>query len=282
MMDIVRKALKLVIPAGARNAYRLVEAHRSAHGRYPRLLRPRTFSEKVCHRLMFDRRPILTQLADKYGSRAYIEERLGSEKLPRLYHVTQEPATIPWETLPSRYVIKGTHGSGWVKLVTGSIDRVATERLCSEWLQQNYYWMHREWPYRNIVPRIMIEEFLDDGSGGVPADYKLFVFNGEPAIIQVDASRFTGHTRAFYDLEWKRLPVTLTYPAIPGEIPPPVHLHEMIEAAAELARGMDFLRVDLYDLPTRFYAGELTTTPGGGLEVFKPMDFDEALGKRWR
>jgi TupA-like ATPgrasp len=281
-MGIVKKALREMTPPALRDVYYLAQRHRQVHGRYPRLLRPCTFSEKVCHRLMFDRRAVLTQFADKYGARAYIESRLGSGVLPRLYHVTSDPASIPWDSLPHRYVVKATHGSGWIRIISGAVDREDLARVCSQWLRTNYYSVNREWPYKNISPRILVEEFVDDGGGGIPLDFKFFAFGGEPGIIQVDASRFTGHTRAFYDPEWTRVPVTLRHPPIPNEVPRPIHLGQMIKAAVELSRGMDFLRVDLYDTPQQFYVGELTTAPGAGLEVFNPKDFDEHLGKLWR
>lgn len=280
-MKVVRNVLKRILPESVRDVYRIAEAHRMAHGQWPHLLRPRTFSDKLCRRLMFDRRPVLTQIADKYAARAYIEERLGSGVLPRLYHVTRDPATIPWDTLPRKYVVKATHGSGWNKLVTGDVDREAMTRQCSQWLRQSYYAKYREWPYKDICPRILIEEFLDDGRGGVPADFKFFVFGGEPAVIQVDLGRFSAHTRAFYDLSWQRLPITLKYPPTPNEVPRPPHLAEMIAGAAKLGRGINFLRVDLYDLPGQFFVGELTTVPEAGREEFKPREFAEALGKRW-
>lgn len=280
-MRAVKNLLRRALPEAALDVYSLAQAHKAAHGRYPRLLRPRTFSDKLCSRLMFDRRPILTQLADKYGARAYIEERLGTAVLPRLYHVGQDPAAIPWDDLPPRYVLKATHASGWIKLVTGAVDREATLRLCSQWLRQSYYPVNREWPYKHIPPRILIEEFLDDGSGSSPPDFKFFVFDGRPAIIQVDAARFTSHTRSFYDLEWQRQPVTLRWPPVPYEVPRPRHLAQMIEAAVALGRGMDFVRVDLYDTPRQFYVGEITTTPEAGRGVFTPVDFDERLGRLW-
>jgi len=282
-MGVIKSALKRALPEQVLDIHRLADAHRTAHGRFPRILRPRTFSERVFRRLMFDRRPILTQFADKYGARAYIEERLGSVVLPRLYHVTEDPATIPWESLPSRYVVKATHGSGWIRLVEdGGADRAAITQACSQWLRRNFYPVHREWPYKNIPPRIIIEEFLDDGSGGVPLDFKFFVFHGVPRLIQVDATRFSGHTRSLYDLGWNRLPVTLRFPPVPHEVPRPVHLEQMIAAAAELGRGIDFLRVDLYDTPRQFYVGELTTAPGAGREAFDPPEFDRELGRFWR
>src|SRR5690242_16973986 len=82
-----------------------IRAHRAAHGAYPRWLRPRTFNERILRRKVFDRRPILTQLTDKYAVRDYVAERLGAEILPKLYCVTSEPAAIPFADLPERFVV---------------------------------------------------------------------------------------------------------------------------------------------------------------------------------
>jgi TupA-like ATPgrasp len=95
-----------------------IRHHRRKHGQFPRLLRPQTFNEKVLHRMLFDRRPILSQVADKAGVRAFVEERLGRSLLPECYHLTADVETIPFDELPDSFVVKPTHGSGWVEIVT--------------------------------------------------------------------------------------------------------------------------------------------------------------------
>ena len=235
----------------------------------------------IARRRMFDRRPILTQFADKCSAREYIAQRLGPRVLPRRLHVATDPQAIPWDELPQRYVVKATHGSGWVRIVDGPADSADLTRLCSEWLSKSYYRMMREWPYKNIQPRIIIEEFIDDGNGQAPTDYKFFVFHGKPRFVQVDASRFTGHTRSLYDLSWKRLGFTMGYPPIPHDVPRPAHLTEMAEAAGRLADDVDFLRIDFYDTKRQFYVGEITTTPGAGLDRFSPPIANAQVGAFW-
>src|ERR1700721_3342342 len=87
---------------------------RRAHGLFPRIFRPVTFSEKVLHRNLFERCDEFKQIADKAAVRSYVERRLGPEMLPNLYHLTANPDTIPFDDFPPRYVVKPTHGSGWV------------------------------------------------------------------------------------------------------------------------------------------------------------------------
>ena len=45
-------------------------------GYTPNLSSPNTFNEKVLHRMLFDRRPILTTFADKLAVRDYVKQKL--------------------------------------------------------------------------------------------------------------------------------------------------------------------------------------------------------------
>jgi hypothetical protein len=262
----------------------LVLRHWKTHREFPNLISPRTFNEKVLHRILFDRRELLTQVTDKFAMRSYVEPCLGAQILPKLYCVTTDPDTIPFDQLPEKFVVKATHGSGWVKIVMdkASLDRPALIITCHGWLRQNYYHNWREWAYKPIEPRIILEQFIDDGTGAIPNDYKLFVFGGTVEMIQVDANRFTGHRRRLYSPAWEKLPVLLKHDDISGNIAKPVHLGEMIAAAETLGRDLDFIRADFYDTPGRLYLGELTATPGCGLERFRPKEFDRYLGRRWK
>ena len=120
---------------------------------------------KVLHRILFDRRAVLTQVADKAAVRDYVEARLGRQLLPERYYITIDPDTIPFDKLPDRFVVKRTHGSGWVQIVTdkSTLDRATLIETCRGWLRQSYYEATREWVYKNIEPRIIVEQFIDDG-----------------------------------------------------------------------------------------------------------------------
>jgi hypothetical protein len=251
---------------------------------FPRLIRPRTFNEKVRHRILFDRRAVLTQLADKAAVRDYVEARLGRRLLPERYYITIDPDTIPFDKLPDRFVVKPTHGSGWIQIVTdkSTLDRATLIETCRGWLRQSYYEATHEWVYKNIEPRIIVEQFIDDGTGNTPNDYKFFVFDGAVEMIQVDTARFSDHRRRLYTPTWEKLSVRSDYDDISGEVPRPRHLQQMIAAAEGLGRGLDFIRVDLYDTPDRVFFGELTTTPEGGWGRFRPDEFDHHLGRRWK
>ena len=156
--------------------------------------------------MIFDRRPIFTELADKAAVRTRVLQRLGPDILPKLYHLTTWPADIPFDTLPDRFVVKPTHGSGWVWIVMdkAGLDRDALVRTCNDWLGRNYYDLTRERHYQLITPRILIEEFVGDSRTAPPDDYKLLVFNGVVKVIQLDRGRFGDHRRRLFTPAWER------------------------------------------------------------------------------
>jgi hypothetical protein len=284
-MRQVRKLAKQILPDPMVDFIAAVEGHMRRHGAFPRLRRPQTFSEKIAHRKIFDRRPLLTLCADKYAVRDFVASRLGPDVLAELYYVTKNPAEIPFATLPDKFVIKPTHGSGWGYIVTdkSQIDVAKLMQECRAWLSQSFYEIGREWPYKNIEPRIIIEEYVDDGGGNkAPTDYKFFVFDGKVALIQVDIERFATHRRGLYDRNWNQVDVRVEYPPLDAAAPRPKHLVELIRAAETVCKGIDFIRADFYDTERKIYFGELTTTPESGLAVFDPATFDSYLGGLWR
>jgi hypothetical protein len=257
----------------------LIYRYRKAHGAFPNLIFPATFNEKILYRILFDRRPVLRQFADKAAVRSYVESRLGPQVLPRLYHLTIRPDTIPFDELPDRFVVKPTHGCGWVQLITdkSALDRGALIDICTRWLNQSYYEITREWVYKDIEPQIMVQEFIDDGSGAAPNDYRLFVFGGTVELIQVDIGPLTTDWIRLYTPAWEKLA-----PELGGDVPRPAHLAEMIEAAKTLCGNLDFVRVDFYDTAERLYFGELTTSPECAMGRFLLKGLDRYLGRRWK
>ncbi len=279
-MRWIRARLRRSLPDWTIAVFHYARVHRSI----PNLVRPKTFNEKVLRRIVLERGSWMTMAADKYRVRDYVRERVGADLLPSLYWVTTEPQTIPFDSLPDRFVVKPTHGSGWVRIVRdkSSLDRAELVRTCTGWLAQSYYEMTREWIYRDITPRILVEECIDDGNGTAPNDYKLFVFGGRVAFILVTMGRFDARAHLLVDRHWNAVDVTFAYSTARRHVPPPPHLVQMIAASEALARGTDFVRVDFYDTERKLFFGELTPTPGCGLDRFDPPSFDRTLGALWR
>lgn len=252
-------------------------------GSYPNILFPKTFNEKVQVRKVFDRRPFSTLWADKYAVRHYVTDKIGPDVLPALLHVTSDPADIPFERLPKQYVVTANHGSSWLRLIRDgdSVDRSELIAQCMSWLSRNYFDISKEWQYKNIRPRILIEEFLDRGDGNPPHDYRFFVFDGSAKFIQVDVDSHTHHTRAFYDTLWNRMDCRRGDFDSAEDLPRPDKLDLMINYAQKLSNNIDFIRVDLYEVRGKVYFGELTFNPGGGVVKFSPPSWDRIFGDFW-
>jgi hypothetical protein len=260
----------------------LFRRYRKMHGVFPNLLWPGTLNEKILYRILFDRRPILRRLADKAAVRPYVEARLGPGALPKLYWLGKRPGEIPFAALPERFVVKPTHGSGWVRIVRdkATLDRRALVAQCERWLQQSYYEITREWVYRGIAPEILVEELIEDGnSGPVPNDYRLFVFGRAGVqLIEVNVGHLARGRVRLYTRQWEKL---APEPGN-GDVPRPAHLDGMVAAARDLCGDLDFIRADFYDTPVQFYFAEITTSPECGMGRFILKGLDRRLGKCWQ
>ena len=243
---------------------------------------PQTFNEKLQWLKLHDRRPLYTQLVDKYGVRSYIAETIGEAYLiPLVGGPWNSVDEIDFDALPEQFVLKCTHDSGGVVICPdkGRLSVRGTREKLHSSLRRNYFWSGREWPYRNVKPRIIAEKYMVDESGTELKDYKVFCFQGVPRTIQVDFDRFHNHRRNLYSPEWKNLGYTSCYPTDPSvEIPKPVCLDKMLALAAELSKGIPHLRTDFYVINSQIFFGELTLYHGSGLEIFDPPEWDRRLG----
>jgi len=257
----------------------LARLYRAQFGRLPDLDQPRGFNEKIVFKILNDRRPYLTLFSDKLRVRDYVRRTAPMLFLPTLHWWSDRAEDLPYETLPEKFVLKANHGSGWNCLVQdkSTVRRRDLIRLGRTWLKSDFTLVGREWAYQNIRRALYAEQMLQDAGRSTPADYKLFVFGGKVRIIQVDHDRFTRHTQLLYDERWNRIDGTVA--AAAGEpIERPVSLPAMIEAATLLSAGVDFVRVDLYEIDGKAYFGELTSSPNKGLSPFRPPSLDLVLG----
>jgi hypothetical protein len=281
----VWRAAEVVLPEFAIIAAANILRYTTRFGKRPNLRNPTTFNEKVLHRIIFDRDPVWARLQDKYAVRDYVRAKIGDHVLTRLHWMTTTPSDIPFDDLPVRFIVKPTHGSGWSRRVTNKaqIDRRELIETCESWLRQNYYSIEREWVYKHIKPRILVEEYLSDHSGLDPIRYKIYVFHGRARVVHVGVGT-PGHSRhGFYGRDWRKLPAHFVgIPEVESNLRRPPHLDDMLRYAETLADGFDFIRVDLYDTADRVCFGELTVTPGGGACVFSSWEFDRDLGAMWQ
>ncbi|HEX7329456.1 MAG TPA: ATP-grasp fold amidoligase family protein [Casimicrobiaceae bacterium] len=231
-------------------------------------------------KILTDRRPYLTLFADKLRSRAWARARAPALAFPALYWWSEHADEIPFDELPRSFALKANHGSGFNLLVAdkGSVSRNALVSLGRQWLRSDFTRVGREWAYRNVRRTIYAEELLPGSDAAPPLDYKLFLFGGRLRVIQVDEGRGARHTQSLYDEHWTFFEGTVA--ATQGRPrPPPASLATMVEAAEALSAGVDFVRVDFYDVDGRALFGELTNYPNKGISRFQPPALDMLLGE---
>ncbi|WP_102348319.1 ATP-grasp fold amidoligase family protein [Bacillus sp. Marseille-P3661] len=255
--------------------------YRYSTGKKLNLSSPIAFNEKLQWLKLYDRRPEYTNYVDKFNVRSYIKGTIGEEYLIPIHDVYESVDEIDWDKLPSSFVLKCTHGSG-SNIICKDKKKLNIEEAkykLEKWMKRNWFWYGREWPYKNVKPKIVCEKFMVDESGKELKDYKFFCFNGEPKIIQVDYNRFNGHKRNLYDTEWNYIPASIKYPTDENTIiKKPESLEKMISLARVLSKGYPHVRIDFYLINEKIYFGEMTFHHGSGFEKFEPESLGEKMG----
>lgn len=242
---------------------------------------PQTFNEKLQWLKLNDRREEYRLYVDKYEVKRYIAETIGDEHVIPTLGVWDAADRIDFDKLPDQFVLKCVHGSGCnimckdkktlnIHEVRGKLDK---------WMRRNWFWLGREWPYKEIKPRIIAEPYLDDGTGQLK-DYKFFCFDGIVKCFKVDFDRDTIHKANYFTPAGDLLEFgeEICPPDFNRKIALPSSLADMIQIAEKLSKGIPFVRVDLYDVKGQILFGELTLYPAAGIGTFTDRKWDYTLG----
>ena len=250
-------------------------------GFYPNLKNPQTFNEKLQWLKLYDRTPLHTICADKFKVREYVKNKIGEQYLIPLAFETKKVSDLTAEKLPDYpLIIKANHDSSGGIIIRDKNEHNFKEiqQKLKKLLTRNYYYYHKEWQYKDIEPRVVVEKLLIAEDGGIPYDYKIHCFNGKPKFIQVDVDRMISHKRVLYTTDWEKMDVQYLYPIGP-DVQKPTELEAMLKIAAKLSEDFHFARIDLYTVNQDIYFGEITFTPESGYGFFKPNSFDLEAGK---
>lgn len=260
--------------------YRLIVGHRL------NLNNPQTFSEKLQWLKLYDRKPEYTKMVDKYAVKDYVASIIGKEYIIPILGVWDRPEDIEWDILPEKFVLKTTHGGGSTGVVIcknkSTFDRQRAISRLKDSLKQDIYRTLKEWPYKNVPKRIIAEKYIEPSANikDIP-DFKWYCFNGEPKYCQVIQDRTTKETIDFFDSNWMHQEfIGLSSLAEHAAVIPsrPSNLETQIRIASELAKGLPFSRIDLYETGDHTFFGEITVYPASGLGSFRPDQYDKILG----
>lgn len=267
--------------------------------------RPKTFNEKLQWLKLYDRRPEYTIMVDKYKVREYIKGKIGEEYLIPLVGVWDKVEDINFDKLPNQFVLKCTHDSGGLCICRdkNTFDVKQCKNYLDNRLTHNYYKQWREWPYKNVTPKIIAEQYIDVTSnvpfmrdGSISAeelqceqgllDYKFMCFSGcvqalflDIGVVKGSSKHAENYYRNIYDREFNLLPVKETRDNYPLRIKKPDNFNQMVEIAENLSKGIPHVRVDLYNINGKIFFGEFTFYHGAGLSnLFIPEKWDKIFG----
>lgn len=245
---------------------------------------PRTFCEKLQWLKLYDRRPIYTTMVDKIEAKKYVASIIGEEYIIPTIAVWNTVDEIDWNILPNQFVMKCSHDSGGIIVCTdkSKLDIKRTIKIMKKDLKRYFFWQNREWPYKYVKPRILVEKYMEDNKTGELRDYKFFCFDGVVKALFVASERQKKGVETkfdFFDDEYNHLPIINGHPNAIFVPEKPSRFEDMKVLASKLSKGFPHLRVDLYEMNGKIYFGELTFFHWSGMVPFEPLEWDYKFGE---
>ncbi len=242
---------------------------------------PRTFNEKLQWLKLNDRKSMYTTMVDKYEVKNYIRSIIGEEHIIPTLGVWNNFKEIDFDKLPNQFVLKCTHDSGGLVICRNKtqLNTQKAEKKINRSMGINYFWQGREWPYKNVTPRIIAEKYMKDNAADNLPVYKVFNFSGVPTLIQaIQDDKTENESIDYFDIEWNKLDIKQNFPNSKKVLDRPLKYDIMLDMAAELSKGFPFLRTDFYCINGDIYFSEFTFYSDSGLVRFFPEEWDRKLG----
>ena len=281
VMTLIKKSLRFLPDKAYIKLY-----YRFRVGRKLNIKNPTTLNEKLQWMKFNYRFPLQSIVSDKLLVRDYVADKIGEEFLIPLIGTWEKFDDIDFKKLPNKFVLKCNHDSGGLVVCTdkNNLNYKKSRKKIEKSLNSNFFYIGREYQYKNIKPMIICEQFISD-CGKVPMDYKIYCFNGKPDVILVCRDRFSKNTHRasylFFDQNWRFLPLDKGDDEIEEvDIPKPKNLDKMIEIARELSKDFLFARIDLYNIDGKIYFGEITLSPNSGFDPDIKYETDLMFGEK--
>lgn len=256
--------------------------YRLKMGRRLDLNNPQRYTEKIQWLKLYDHRPIYTTIVDKFEVKKYVANIIGEQYIIPTIGIWDNPESIEWNTLPNKFVLKTTNGGGGAGVIVckdkSKLDIHQAIIKLNNSLRFNIYGHLREWPYRNVFPQIIAEQYMEDESGEL-RDYKFYCFSGEPKVMLLASNRFSDHNFNYYDMQFNPLPIHSALGSKSEiDFEKPEAFEDMIELSRRLSEGYAHVRVDLYYVNHKIYFGELTLYDSSGYDNLSSDDEDLRWG----
>lgn len=241
---------------------------------------PTTFNQKIQWLKLFYVTPEMEECVDKYRFKGYVEREFGKEFVVPYYGAYDNENDIDFTSLPSRYVLKSNLQSDARHIIVvkdkKDIDLDLLKTVLSQWLLPKHNLINSYClAYRNAVPKIIVEEYLDSEEG--ISDYKLYCYNGVCRHFLVCKDRGAKTKYINYDMNMECFTPSKKSYYTEEKFKRTKEFDIMLEKAEKVAKHFPFVRVDFYLIKNRIYVGELTFYPAGGYNTYE-REWDERLG----
>lgn len=254
--------------------------YRIKTGKKLNLENPVTLCDKLNWLKINDIHPEYTRMVDKVALHDVIKEKLGEDICIPMLGAWEHYSDIDFDKLPDKFVLKCNHDSGSVKIITdkSKINHDELNKFFEARLKMNPYNIGREYPYKDVKPMIMAEEYMVPEDKSDIDDYKFFCFNGKPEVCLVVTGRAKDCRNDIFDMDFNLLDIDRVHPHSDVPIEKPETFDEMKELAAKLSKGIKMVRIDLYEINGKVYFGEFTFFPAGGFHLMKPDKWEKYFG----
>lgn len=248
------------------------------------LKNPSTFNEKLQWLKLYDRKKEYVNLVDKHEVKKIVAEKIGDEYIIPTIGIYDNWDEINFEELPNQFVIKCTHDSGGIEICKDktNFDFEKAKKKIVRNLKKNFYFLGREWPYKNVKPRIIIEKYMEDSLVKSMRDFKFFCFNGRPEIMYISEG-LENHATAsmsFFDMDYNQINLKRSdYKLLKDKPVKPLNFEKMKQFSKILSKEIPHVRCDWYEIDGKLYFGELTFSTCSGFMPFEDEKWNEKMGK---
>lgn len=290
IIRVIKNPLKIVKHIGGKGYLRWIPdkiylkmCYRGFFGKKLNLDNPQTFNEKLQWLKLYDRKPNYTTMVDKYKAKEYVASIIGKEYIIPTLGVWNSFDEIDFDVLPNQFVLKCTHDSGGLVICKDKsvFDKDMARKKIEKSLKRQFFYVGREWAYKDVKPRIIAETYMEDVVSGEFRDYKLMCHNGKVKNVFVCSNRRSKEalTVTFHDTDLNILPFDRYYPRSNEKIPKPATYDQIIKMIQDLSEKLNLVDVDFYEIKGKPYFGDLTLHPSNGIEGLNPDEFDYQLGE---
>jgi len=147
-------------------------------GKILHLRRPVLYQEKLQWLKLYNRKPEYTKMVDKVTAKEYAAKMIGEQYIVPTLGVWENYDDINFGDLPNQFVLKTNNGGSSEGVIVckdkSQFDILAAKKKLESSQKVNLYHIGREWPYKDIKSKFLVEELLQDESlynkGGI-SDY---------------------------------------------------------------------------------------------------------------